>query len=214
VIFLLGTAGINLSESTTLTQDTRISSFKTQIPVVGIPGVDELEILNDGPWTRNDDISPGLAAMMCGRPVGRIQQSGNILITTKNICLYFSKNLFLGRKREQTSRKLLGLQCFSWRVIHSLIFKEHFFLNSSVIIRLLKKKKHVFWKQWHGVFWWKFFPTVWFPLQRYWSGLFLMTKSYHLPLLRIRDVHPGSWFLLIPDLGSNNSNKRGRKICL
>ncbi len=36
------------------------------------------------------------------------------------------------------------------------------------------------------------------------------------PVLRIRDVYPGSWFLPIPDLGSRiqNSNKRGvKKIC-
>ncbi len=74
---------MNHFEFTTLTQGTSISSIKAAIPVVGIPGVDELEILNDGPWTRNDDISPGLAAMMRGSPVGRIQQSGNILITNK-----------------------------------------------------------------------------------------------------------------------------------
>ncbi len=30
------------------------------------------------------------------------------------------------------------------------------------------------------------------------------------PVLRIRDVYPGSWFLPIPDPGSKNSNNRGR----
>jgi hypothetical protein len=28
-------------------------------------------------------------------------------------------------------------------------------------------------------------------------------------VLRIRDVYPGSLFLSLPDLGSNNGNKRG-----
>ncbi len=33
-------------------------------------------------------------------------------------------------------------------------------------------------------------------------------------MLRFRDVYPGSWFLSIPDPGSNKSNKRGGgKIC-
>ncbi len=32
------------------------------------------------------------------------------------------------------------------------------------------------------------------------------------PVLRIRDVYPGFWFLSIPDPGSNNSTKRGGEI--
>ncbi len=41
-------------------------------------------------------------------------------------------------------------------------------------------------------------------------------QNYANPtVLRIRDVHPGSWFLPIPDPGSKNSNKRDgwKKIC-
>ncbi len=37
-------------------------------------------------------------------------------------------------------------------------------------------------------------------------------KKEKKPVLRIRDVYPGSWFLPIPNPGSKNSNKReGRK---
>ncbi len=40
-------------------------------------------------------------------------------------------------------------------------------------------------------------------------------SDVHLPVLRIRVVYPGSWFLFIPDPGSKNSNKREgwKKIC-
>ncbi len=34
-----------------------------------------------------------------------------------------------------------------------------------------------------------------------------------IPVLRIRDFYPGSWFLSIPNLGSYNNNKRREKIC-
>ncbi len=34
----------------------------------------------------------------------------------------------------------------------------------------------------------------------------IMTDLY--PVLRIRDVYPGSWFLAVPDPGSKNSNER------
>ncbi len=40
-------------------------------------------------------------------------------------------------------------------------------------------------------------------------------KPLKTPVLRIRDIYPGSWFLPIPDPGSKNSNKREgwKKIC-
>jgi hypothetical protein len=36
----------------------------------------------------------------------------------------------------------------------------------------------------------------------------LFLWGFSLPVLRIRNVYPGSSFLTIPDPGSNNSNKR------
>ncbi len=40
-----------------------------------------------------------------------------------------------------------------------------------------------------------------------WRGIFMCGTD--APVLRVRDVYPGSWFLSIPDPGSNNSTKRG-----
>ncbi len=44
--------------------------------------------------------------------------------------------------------------------------------------------------------------------------LCLSEEKKIIPVLRIRDVCPGSWILSIPDPGSNNSTKRGGKMLL
>ncbi len=49
-----------------------------------------------------------------------------------------------------------------------------------------------------------------------WRSVLLTSREFKLSVLRIRNVYPGSWFYpsRIPDLGSNNNNKReGGNIC-
>ena len=60
--------------------------------------------------------------------------------------------------------------------------------------------------------------TLGFDVKTRWNSIITMVETFSQvtcllsiflhPVLRIRDVYPGSWFLPIPDPGSKNSNKR------
>ena len=82
--------------------------------MLGIPWVQELQVLYDGPRAGDDDISPGLAAVVGGGPVGRLQQYRDILLTEhkENMLIYLTTYLTDYRSRTETHKQVAPQHCF------------------------------------------------------------------------------------------------------